>query len=42
MADTFVNITKEILKVLVRYFLSNNDLRNYTKTIIRLKRSEYY
>ena len=36
MAATFVNITEEILKVLVYYLLLNNDLCNYTKTIIRL------
>ena len=37
MAATFVNVTKEILKVLVYYFLSINHLSNYNKTII-----EYY
>ena len=42
MAATFVNVPEEILKVLVRYFLSNNHLCNQTKTIIRLKLSEYY
>ena len=35
MAATFVNVTEEILKVLVQYFLSNNHLCNYTKTVVR-------
>ena len=33
MAATFVNVTEEFLKQLVNYFLWNNQLRNYTKTI---------
>ena len=40
MAATFVNVTEEILKVLGRCFLSNNHLRNYAKTIIRLRLNE--
>ena len=42
MAATFVNVTEEILKVLVHHLLSNNHQCNYTKTIICLKLSEYY
>ena len=42
MAATFVNVTGEILKVLVHYFLSNSHLCNYIKTIIYLRLSKYY
>ena len=35
MVATFVNVTEEILKVLVHCFHSNSHLCNYTKTIIR-------
>ena len=40
MAAIFVNVTEETLKLLVHYFLSNNHMYDYTKTIIRLKLSE--
>ena len=42
MEATFVNVTEEILKAQFRYFLSNKNLCNYSKTIIHLKLSEYY
>ena len=41
MAAIHVNVTEEILKVLINYFLSNNHLRNYIKTVIRLRLNDY-
>ena len=40
MAATFVNVTEDILKQLVQYFLSNNNLCNYTEIIILLSLRE--
>ena len=34
MAATNVNVTEEFLKQLLHHFLSNNQLSNYTKTIV--------
>ena len=42
MAAIYANVTEEILKQLVLYFLSYHHLCDYTKTIIRLRLSEYY
>ena len=37
MVATFVIVFEEILRRLVHYFLWNNHLFNFTKTIIRLE-----
>ena len=42
MAATSVKVTKEFLKQLVNYFLSNNHLLNYTKRITWLRLYEYF
>ena len=38
----YLNVTEEFLKLLVHYFVSDNHLCGYIKTIIHLRLSEYH